>query len=181
MKVIRFIGLNELEVLVSEGKVKPIHETWSNCFGMGVKKNQPVLWFFPFVSDDEFKRRILKNKSGFKFSELDSPWYRLSYVSGIVASVPANIDGENESLSVCIHLDIPKKDLVEDEQTYADPEGGFYSTMIVTEYLLHRPYLATEVEKVELYFTYAELTTEFLHRTFQEPSSALEYLKQRTC
>lgn len=173
MKVIRFIGIDELKNLLRDGEVCPLHNKWQSIMGNGVVKDRPVLWFFPFVSDEDFKKNSHRDWSN---RELDSPFDRLSYCIGIVTNTWATIDGERKAITICLHLDLPKKDLQEDVQLYADPEGSYYDRTSVREYLLSRPYKASEVEMVELYSTYEENRSKALLGAYAMIREAMNFL-----
>ena len=138
MKVIRFIGSSELIAVARDGQVSPIHNGWVSHFGTGNQKDKPCLWFFPYDNDSY--------AYGFH-----SPEYRLQYLHGIVAEENHILNGKATDFYICLHLDLPKKDLTIDTQRYADPEGSYFDTIHVDEFLLHRPYQKSEVRKVEIY------------------------------
>lgn len=138
MRVVRFIGSSELIALARDGQVSPIHSRWDSHFGTTNRKDKPCLWFFPYNNDSY--------AYGFH-----SPDYRLQYLHGIVAQENHIINGKPADFHICLHLDLPKKDLTTDTQSYADPEGHFYAKIYVDEFLLHRPYKKQEVKKVEIY------------------------------
>ena len=139
MKVIRFIGSSELTALARDGQVSPLHNRWVGLFGNENKKDKPCLWFFPHNNDSY--------AYGFH-----SPEDRLQYISGIVAEERHALNnGKLASFYICLHLDLPKRDLTTDTQSYADPEGSYFAKIYVDEFLLHRPYKKSEVKKVEIY------------------------------
>ena len=138
MKVIRFISSTELIAVARDGQVSPLHDRWVSHFGNGVKKDKPCLWFYPYNNDSY--------AYGFH-----SPDYRLRYLHGIVAEESHILNGKPTTFYICLHLDLPKKDLTTDTQSYADPEGSFFAKIYVAEFLLHRPYQKSEIKKVEIY------------------------------
>jgi hypothetical protein len=139
MRVVRFIGSSELIALARDGQVSPLHNRWVSHFGTENQKDKPCLWFFPY------------NNDSYAYGS-DSPEYRLNYIDGIVAEEKNIIlNGQSTYYYICLHLDLPKKDLTTDTQRYADPEGGYFDTIHVDELLLHRAYKKSEVKKVEIY------------------------------
>lgn len=138
MRVVRFIGSSELIALARDGQVSPLHNKWAGRFGTENQKDKPCLWFFPY------------NNNSYAYG-FHSPDYRLCYLHGIVAEERHALNGKPADFYICLHLDLPKKDLTVDTQSYADPEGSFFSKIYVDEFLLHRPYKKSEVKNVEIY------------------------------
>ena len=181
MKVIRFVGIGELESLVKNGNIEPLHCVWHGGYWTGNKKAKPVLWFFPFASDEDVR---LNRKPYVSYRELahglDSPLDRLRYVSGVVDDVQV-AEGDNiRYVSICLHLNLPRKLLVRDSIEYADPEGAFFDRTLVDEFLLYSPYSTSAVRGVELYYTYETTPSKALIGSFRKPSEALNYLTSRT-
>lgn len=138
MRVVRFIGSTELIAVARDGQVSPLHNMWVSHFGNVNKKGKPCLWFFPYANPS------------YAYG-IHSPEYRLKYLYGIVADEKHILNGKSTNFFICLHLDITRKDLTVDTQSYADPEGNFFDKIYVDELLLHRPYQKSEVRKVEIY------------------------------
>jgi len=142
MKFVRFIGEQELEALLQDGKVQPLHKTWSNCLGYGVAKSEPCLWIFPEQTGD------------YEYCQNDTPEDRLMYCGGIVTDTTFKLNNKDKYGNIAVHLDLPDNDdsIVRDIQEYADPYGSYYDTMDVVEYNLKRPYLLSEVVGLDMYY-----------------------------
>lgn len=111
------------------------------------------------------------------FSEDDvfheSPEYELEYCSGIVGDM--KIDGVSR-LFCMIELNLPRKRLVKEIRTYADPEGSFWDTIGVEEYHLYGAYAAADIRRVVLF---ADDWTATEIAEFKAIDEAYGYLKAR--
>lgn len=102
-----------------------------------------------------------------------SPAYELEYLSGIVGDM--KIDGISR-LFCMIELYLPKKRLVKEIRTYADPEGSFWDTIGVDEYHLYGAYAASDIRRVVLFADEGEVTAMAEFKAIEE---AYDYLKAR--
>lgn len=150
MNLIRFVGLEEIEVLLKDGKVLPI------------KPKRDCIYFFP------------------KECEGHSIPYRLEYISGIVSDyfVPNRIDG-HQWLFICLNIDLAKKALEESYKTYADPEGSFFDTILVQEYHRKEGYSKDDVESVDIWGYDNPWGVGDLIQHFESLEEAREWMKQK--
>ena len=122
MKLIRFVGIEELDALLLDRKIAPI------------KPRRDCLYFFPNEDIDGI------------YECLSIP-YRLQYLTGIVAEHNAG----DERLFICFNIELNAKKLEYCNETYADPEGSFFDTMLVGEYHSKNGYKIGDVKSIDIW------------------------------
>lgn len=125
MRFVRFIGIEELDVLLTTGDVKPI------------KERRDCLYFFPSQGE----------KCKGWGCDYHSVPYRYEYVSGIVSDYHSD-DGRR---CIVLNLEMEEDDLEQDFATYANPEGSFWDTMSVLEYHSKHGYNIGDVLSVDIF------------------------------
>ena len=125
MRFVRFIGIEELDVLIKTGKVKP------------VKGRRDCLYFFPAEGE-------MCDGWGTEFHTVE---YRYEYVSGIVSDYYI----DDRRICIVLNLDIEKTGLEQVVETYADPEGSFWDTIGVVEYHSKKGYEIEDVVSVDIF------------------------------
>ena len=141
MKLIRIVGISELNALVKDGCVYPI-------------KDRKCLYFFPARNE-----RIKEYKGDAEWQEVP---YRLLYLAGIVSSYyTSKLSGKFIRFFICLNLEIYKKRLQPSWETYADPYGSFFDTITNCEFHLTDGYDRAAVKSIDIYaeaalFEYAD-------------------------
>ena len=154
VKLIRYIGLEELVSLENKGYIKPRQVLYNKTAGAG----KLVTYWFPKVYEDilqESKERAL-------------------YLFGVITE---NKLPKVEDFLICIEADIPEKDLEGGEGTYHDLNSDDWFALQTVPEFYSKGYSKEQVLSVSF------LQVDGLNITYMRqgsPKEILNYLKERS-
>ena len=157
MKLIRIVGISELNALVKDGCVYPI-------------KDRKCLYFFPAHNE-----RIKEYEGDAEWQEVP---YRLQYLAGIVSSYyTSKLSGKFIRFFICLNLEIYKKRLQPSWETYADPYGSFFATITNCEFHLTDGYDRAAVKSIDIYAEAALSDFADKIKTFRDIEEAKKWIE----